>query len=84
MIMAKYVNAVGCEEISDIETFQWLASERARSADERLCERQILALHLLVERQKGAKSKWQPFISSIPTAYSTLEYWRDEVQSLSS
>jgi hypothetical protein len=52
--------------------------EAARSAGEHLCERQILALHLLVERRKGASSKWSPFLASIPTAYNTLEYWQEE------
>lgn len=50
---------------------------RARNAGQCLCERQILAVHLLLERHKGVKSKWRTFISSIPTEYSTLEYWRD-------
>ena len=51
--------------------------ERARNAGQCLCERQILAVHLLVERHKACKSKWMTFISSIPSEYSTLEYWRD-------
>jgi hypothetical protein len=55
--------------------------DRARNAGQCLCERQILAVHLLVERHKACKSKWMTFISSIPSEYSTLEYWRDaEVQ----
>ena len=51
--------------------------DRARNAGQCLCERQILAVHLLVERHKACKSKWMTFISSIPPEYSTLEYWRD-------
>lgn len=51
---------------------------RARSARERLCERQVLALHLLLERDKGVASAWNAFIASIPASYTTLEYWSEE------
>jgi hypothetical protein len=51
---------------------------RAKTSDEQLCERQVVALHLLLEKHKGAGSKWSAFIKSIPDSYGTLEYWSDE------
>jgi hypothetical protein len=51
---------------------------RANLAGEQLCERQVLSAHLLLERHKGASSKWCAFLSSLPMAYDTVEYWTDE------
>ena len=57
--------------------------ESAKCEGEQLCERQVLAAHLLLERHKGPSSKWHAFVASIPCAYDTVEYWtHDDVASL--
>ena len=34
-----------------------------------------LALHLLREKRLGKRSKWAPFVASVPPEYSSAPYW---------
>ena len=43
-----------------------------------MSERPILALHLLLEQEKGTASRWYPFLQSIPASYNTVEFWTEE------
>ncbi|OQS02253.1 hypothetical protein THRCLA_05354 [Thraustotheca clavata] len=40
---------------------------------------EILALHLMYERQKGEASFWAPFIQSMPKTFDTPIFWPDSV-----
>lgn len=39
---------------------------------------QLLSLFLLVERNRGSNSEWQPFLNSLPAAYSLPHYFSTE------
>ncbi|KAJ1478854.1 hypothetical protein T484DRAFT_1903943, partial [Baffinella frigidus] len=51
---------------------------RAASSGVRLCERQLLSIHLLEERRRGAHSPWHHFIQTIPRSFDTVENWASE------
>lgn len=45
---------------------------------EKFTPHQLLTLFLLVERKKGKKSDWGPFVSSLPLAYSLPHYFSSD------
>ncbi|ETW03236.1 hypothetical protein H310_05635 [Aphanomyces invadans] len=57
-----------------------LASDLAAvfSNETNLADIEILALHLMYEKQKGTASFWAPFIRSLPATFDTPIFWTDE------
>jgi SET domain-containing protein 6 len=62
---------------SAIESSQILNSQR-----ENIRGRSMLAVHLMVERHKGAASRWHAYIDLLPRKFDIPMFWNDDERQL--